>query len=274
MGIGKITLEWCYLEEADFGGALLLFFYTTPPVIWYMLIGVAFYSKQIYLQLLALTFYLSIAVSYVLQYIIAEKHPKTSCNNQGYANPAWEIQLVFSFVVCMLIHRIYWIRAVCLSDFLRGLILCVLIPLWLVLGKNYTIFQAVMGAMVGCLIAVFMSQAIYLIWIDRMDVFIHMPIIRWFGYKNNLSVYTTGPAVHKENNDMTNELMSPIDDQELSRSSRLTYPIRISPKASEKVRSYHQIEVQQHHLSRQTSVIKSAAQIASEAFLGHSIFDD
>jgi hypothetical protein len=187
---------------------------------------------------------------------------------------------MFTFVSCMFIHRIYWIRAVSLGDVFRGLFLAVLIPVWLVVSGNYTAVQAITGGLVGFGLAVFMSQAIYLILIDRIDALVELPLLRRMGYKNTLRVYQRWDMAHVESGSAANELMSSIDEESLQNAGVLTYPIKVSKRISERVRSYHRVgdEMTVPSPAIQSSPVRtllgSAAEITSRAFLGHSIFEN
>lgn len=237
----------CYKDSLDWSGWVSWFFYTTPITLWWLLAGLAFYTKDCYVQLLSSSYWITAVTNIILQELIQERHPNVVCNNSGWGNPSFESQLAYHFMIMMLIHRLYWIGAVGILDVFRGFLLVVVVPIVLVVSGNYSIVQVLIGAIVGALTGLFASQAIYLFWIDRLKIIATHPIfVRW-GYRDVSTFYTNGapvsppppPPLPSEMSDSTT--INTIPDQESAfhlldpfltemkpseLSSRLKYPIR------------------------------------------------
>lgn len=227
MAYGTFSINMCYKESLDFGGYLTFICATTPITLWWLLAGLAFYTKDFYVQLLSSSYWVTAVASFVLQELIKQNHPHPDCN-PGWGSPAFEVQLAYHFMVLMLSHRLYWIGAVGLMDTFRGFMLVVLVPLVLILSGNYTFEQVAIGAVVGLFTGAASVQFIFLFWLDRIEVIAKHPALVKWGFTCGLSMFYTNKTQH--NTDMPHKpvsldpFMSELPSDKLS--SRIKYPIR------------------------------------------------
>jgi hypothetical protein len=183
------ALELDYCWWFDFDGYITLFVYNAPILIWYLVMYEAISTRDCYFQLLSSCYWIVSLVTLIIQELAQVSRPHPSCNNQGNANPSWEVAMIYGFITLMLFHRMYFLRALNLFDLLRGVFLAVVVPGWIILQGNYSVFQGAMGAVVGIVVGIFLAQWIYLFWIDRL---LYVRLHRWlikFGYKDSMPLW-------------------------------------------------------------------------------------
>lgn len=228
MSFGSFVTAYCYPSSFDWNGYVTWFFYTTPITVWWLLTGLAFYSRDCYIQLLSSSFWISAIVSFLLQELIRATH-SNACNNQGLSNPSWETQIAWHFVIMMMCHRLLWIGAIGTWDILRGVYIAVFIPIWLVVSGNYTVAEVLIGAAVGIVVGAFTVQAIFLFWVDRLQIITTHPLLMRWGYLDNVPFFfrdTSESRVQPGSAKLLDPFMSAMDSTELEQASRLRYPLR------------------------------------------------
>lgn len=271
------VLSLCYKSGTDFNGYLTWFLYNMPITVWYLLSGLAWYSRDTYIQILSSSYWIAALGNYLIAFLTEELRPNPLCNNQGYGMPSWEAQLAYHFIVIMLAHRIFWIRALGLMDIMRGLILGLLIPFWLVFSGNYSLVQVILGAVVGLVTGAFTVQAVFLFWIDRFQILTAHPILNSWGYKHTIPAFYDNTTHESRNAALLNSFMAPVDEEH---ASQIKYPVRFNKSTVDKLHNY--IEINDQALEERTSSVKTTrsqrpmwdhtADMVARALLGGSTF--
>jgi len=190
------TTAICYRSGLDIGGYLTWFFYNMPITVWYLLAGVAFYSSDVYIQLLSSSYWLNLGIATILQESSESARPYPNCNNQGYGLPAWEVSLAYHYIVMMAWHRLINTHRLGLFDLFRGVLIGVIVPVVLGISGNYSVWQMVTGAFVGTSVGVYVMFNMTTFWVDRLAfVTKDAPILNHWGFRNGAQSFYTDKEV-------------------------------------------------------------------------------
>lgn len=213
----------CYRDGLDIGGYIAWFFYNLPITVWYLLAGVAFYSSDVYIQLLSSSYWLNLAVVVLIAESAQSPRPHPACNNQGYGLPAWESSLAYHYIVMMLCHRWMNWRRLSLFDLFRGVLIGVIVPLALGLSGNYSAWQIFAGILVGIGVGGYVMISVATFWMDRLAFITKdAPILNHWGFKNGAQSFYTDKQVALQNHqdtaeaETTPQASSPTDDSDIS----------------------------------------------------------
>lgn len=186
----------CYRSGLDAGGYITWFFYNMPITVWYLLAGVAFYSSDVYIQLLSSSYWLNLGVTAIIQESAKSVRPHQACNNQGYGLPAWEVSLAYHYIVMMACHRWLNARRLGLFDLFRAVLIGVLVPVVLSVSGNYTAWQLGAGVLVGSGVGAYVMIVMTTFWVDRLAfVTKDAPILNHWGFRNGSQSFYTDKEV-------------------------------------------------------------------------------
>lgn len=181
---------YCWRRDWDFSdGAVTGYLFAMPILMAVGLSFVAVYTRDLYMQLLASSYWISAAINTLLQYLFVQPPPHPECLG-GYGLPVWAIQLAAHQVILLAWHRSHWSIATGPVTFLRSLILMVLVPLALVISGNATTTQALVSLAVGILSGLLSALYIFGFWLDRLDLLCSSRILRdWLGYRHAITKF-------------------------------------------------------------------------------------
>ncbi len=194
-----VTLTYCV------GGGLAI---QIPFAIWFGIVVIGFfYSGELALLCLSLTYYPQLYMNYVLKQALQLPYPDNGCR-EGLDAPCLECQLAASFAVFVLLfNALRGIRA-------KLLTLLIMIGLWfgvpavLVWSGNSGQLSSLLGWALGSLIGVLTALVIHLYLSPHFDQALLWLPLRKLGYKNTL--YHCGEALlHPPARQLMSQLLPP-----------------------------------------------------------------
>lgn len=176
---------FCYRGGAV-GKFIVLLAVWAPASVWFAIAGVAMHTRLLYVQYISSTWWVGAFVAAVLADVFKQDAPRSICNN-GYSMPDTETLLLYQYLVLIGIHRLYWGEPFTWVTWLRVIYFGLFMPAVFVWSGNRTIWQVMVGAGVGSLVAVVCSMHLYIFWNERFrsiesDTFIGS----YLGYKDHV----------------------------------------------------------------------------------------
>jgi hypothetical protein len=191
---------FCWRQGWDINGYITKLFLFMPEVLFWGLAGHAFFGRDLYVQAMSWSYWVTALVNVILQRIIREGPPNPSCaqiNTNGavgsFANPAWPIQLATHYIVLITVDRVYWRVRLGIGDALRLLLIFVVLPFVLVFSGNYSWHQALIGVGVGIGTGLYAAHEIIGFWMNRFaDMCYSSWLFTTMGYQHpNSEIYGT-----------------------------------------------------------------------------------
>jgi hypothetical protein len=230
-----ITIEVCGRIGYDVDGFFTKWMFFMPSAVWWALSGFAFFSKDMYVQLLASSYWVAVLFGTMMQYTIASLPPNPGCTTEPFALPHWPVLASSLYVVTMLGHRLYWRIPFSLFTVLRGILIGVCVPLVMVLSGNSTVAQALGSIGIGVGLALFNLTCIFVFWLERIDVLCSSKILRiWLGYRESITHCYAAQLDNKspsefdraaEDEAITKQFLNPQPQQSLFKQIKSEYQI-------------------------------------------------